>query len=125
VKITKIAFTACMLALFVMAIFAEDATEEHKNAMKGLQKSVGMVKRGEDVPAAIATIKASAKAIEDFWLKRDNEVTTKSMAAIREGVAAAEKAGTDPAALAAAAGIINGSCRGCHSVHKGENNTIK
>jgi cytochrome c556 len=114
-----------MLALFVMAIFAEDATEEHKAAMKGFQKSIGMVRKGVDVPTAIATIKASAKTVEDFWLKRDPEVTTKSLKAINDGLEAAGKAGEDPAALAAAAATIQGSCAGCHSVHKGEGNSIK
>jgi len=126
--ISAVGMTVVLCAGLVKA--AEKPTPEYVAAMKAINAANGKLRPllGAETRdyAAIASVAAELKGpmevTSKFWAPRNAEVGTKLSASVLKAVTDLEVAAkaSDAAAVTAAAAVISGSCRTCHTAHRTE-----
>ena len=107
---------------------AEKPTEEYVKGMKAFNAANGALRAAvpakdyDAIAAAAASLKPHAELLAKFWAGRASEVAPKLSADVLKAVGDLETAAKakDDAGMTAAAGVISGSCRMCHTAHRSE-----
>jgi len=120
--------TACMTVALGVAVVAasEKAPEDYVKAMKAIGEANGKIrplvaaKDYDGIAAAAAGLKPSVTVTAKFWADKKVEDAAKLSADVVKAVGDLETAAKakDDAGIAAAAGVIGGSCRTCHTAHR-------
>lgn len=121
---------ACMTVVLGVAVVAasDKAPEDYVKAMKAINTANGQLrtlvtaKDYDGIATAAAGLKPSVELTAKFWADKKVEDAAKLSADVVKAVGDLEKAakGKDDAGIAAAAGVISGSCRTCHTAHRTE-----
>lgn len=118
---------AVVLGLGIVAA-AEKAPEDYVKAMKAINTANGQLrtlvpaKDYDAIATAAAGLKPSVALTLKFWADKKVEDATKWSNDVVKAVSDLEKAAKakDEAGVTAAAGVISGSCRTCHTAHRTE-----
>jgi len=121
---------ACFAAMLGMAVVSasEKAPEDYVKAMKAIGDANGKLrplvtaKDYDGIAAAAAGLKPSVATAAKFWADKKVEDAAKLSSDVVKAVGDLETAAKakDDAGIAAAAGVIGGSCRTCHTAHRTE-----
>lgn len=122
--------TACMTVVLGVAVVAaaDKAPEDYVKAMKAIGDANGKLrplvtaKDYDGIAAAAAGLKPAVAVTAKYWADKKVEDAAKLSADVVKAVGDLETAAKakDDAGITAAAGVIGGSCRTCHTAHRSE-----